>query len=420
MWTMRALGPALLVLLLPVAATAVDFTGQSRTYLQSREAANGSNLMPLYEFLSFKADDLGGRNVSFHFGGWLRYDLQDESFGKKKNSDLQYAYLNVRRDRGNAFLNLGRLSVNEGVASEQIDGAYARTDLRGGFGAAAFGGKPIETNPDNGSGDSLYGGRITHEVRNLYRIGFSYLKEKNNSTDFREEEGVDLWFRPGNKVELLGRSFYNALTSGWMQHAYFVTLGPFDQLRFTVEATQTNYGDYFKNATTNAFKFDPAIIDPNETLATTGGEMAYTTKGNATWSLDYKKYSYDIAGSADYYGGKLIYGSKTGGSGLGLHRMDGQTNTLKYDEARGYAYKKFGKVDITADIFIVLYDTAVNGVKNAYAAVLAGGYALTDRARLGADVEYARNPFFDKDVRGLVKLVYDFDFASGPKGGRQK
>jgi hypothetical protein len=417
---MRALGPALLVLLLPVAAAAIDFTGQSRTYLQSREAADGSNLMPLYEFLSFKADDLGGRNVSFHFGGWLRYDLRDENLGKKKNSDLQYAYLSVRKERSNAFLNLGRLYVHEGVASEQIDGAYARTDLRGGFGAAAFGGKPVETNFDNGSDDSVYGGRVSHGVQNLYRIGLSYLKEKNARTDFREEKGVDLWFRPGSKVELLGHSFYNALTSGWMQHAYFLTLGPFDRLRFTVEATQTSYGDYFKNATTNAFKFDPAIIDPNETLTTTGGEMAYTTKGNTTWSLDYKKYSYDIAGSADYYGGKLTYGAKTGCSGLGLHRMDGQTNTLKYDEARGYAYKKFGKADITADIFIVLYDTAVNGVKNAYAAVLAGGYALTDRAKLAADVEYARNPFFDKDVRGLVKLVYDFDFASGSKGGKQR
>ena len=36
--------------------------------------------------------------ISFHFGGWLGYDLQDDSFGndKKKGSDLQYGYLSYR------------------------------------------------------------------------------------------------------------------------------------------------------------------------------------------------------------------------------------------------------------------------------------------------------------------------------------
>jgi hypothetical protein len=96
--------------------------------------------------------------------------------------------------------------------------------------------------------------------------------------------------------------------------------------------------------------------------------------------------------------------------------MDGKTDALRYKEYRVYGYKKFTQIDVTVDLLDVGYDAEINGVKNAYSASLAGGYALTARARLAADVEYARNPFFARDVRGLVKFVYNFDMVSSAKG----
>jgi hypothetical protein len=306
--------------------------------------------------------------------------------------------------------------VNEGVASEQVDGAFGRTDFIGGITVAAFGGSPVETVSDTRTGDSVYGGRISQGLPELYRIGLSYLREKNNSTDFRKEEGLDLWLRPVDKVELLGTSFYNALTSEWMKHTYYLTLGPFGILSFRTEFTQISYKDYFTNATTTAFKLDPTIIDPQEKVSTVGEEVSFNL-GKTMLSADYKKYNYDVAGDADYYGGKLAYaGAQNIGAGLSVHRMDGQTDKLKYYEYRLYGYKKFAKTDITVDLLAVAYDVEINGVKNAYSASLAGGYALSAKARLAADVEYAKDPFFNKDVRGLVKLVYNFDIVPGAKG----
>ena len=104
------------------------------------------------------------------------------------------------------------------------------------------------------------------------------------------------------------------------------------------------------------------------------------------------------------------------GAGLSVHRMDGQTDDLKYYEYRLYGYKRFEKIDFTVDLLTVAYDLEINGIKNAYSASLAGGYALSAKARLAADVEYAKDPFFDKDVRGLVKFVYNFDIEPGTKG----
>ncbi len=414
-------------------ASALELSGQSSTYLQSRETTDSQRLLPLYEYLNFKAENLGSQNISIHFGGWYRYDLENESYGTKSTSDLQYAYLSYKADKGDSFLNLGRLYVNEGTSSEIVDGGYGRMSLKGGFTVAAFGGRPVSPQGTivSGSGgtpvppgndtrqdDTLYGGRLGHRIPGLYQIGFTYVLEKNDGTDFRKEEGLDLWFRPIDKAELQGKSLYNALTSDWAQHNYYLTLGPFSNITFRTIYTYISYIDYFTTATTTAFKFNPLIngIDPNEKLSTIGEEVAFTV-GKTVLSADYNKYTYDIAGDAKYYGGKLTYaGAQNIGAGLSVHRMDGQDDNFKYYEYRLYGYKKFEKIDITVDLLTVSYDVEINGVKDAYSASLAGGYALSAKARLAADVEYAKDPFYDKDVRGLVKFVYNFDIEPGTKG----
>lgn len=437
-------------ILLSTSAPAAEVSGRSRTYILSREAIDKSDIMPFFEFLDFRAEDVGMKNVSFHFGGWLRYDLRDDSVpGKDKNSDLQYAYLRIRGDRADAALDLGRVLVNEGVASEQVDGAYARTALLGGFTVAAFGGTPVETAFDDRGGDSVYGGRISHGAGGIYRLGLSYLKEENGreldngkevSKDFRQEGGVDLWLKPFDTMEVLGNAFYNSITDNWMFQTAYVTIGPFAGVRLTGQAMKVLYKDYFTSSTTSAFLFDPAIINPAIEMTTGGGEVSYTIAG-VTVSGDYKKYSYrstDPAvpepGDADYFGGRVSYSaSGKGSAGIAYHRMDGTTSQLQYDEYRVSVSRKFGAFDMTADYFNVRYDVEINGVRNAYTAVLAGGWTITDAMRLAADVEYGHNPFYDKEVRGLVKLVYNFDIvpaaaapaktpvkAPAPKGRKTK
>ncbi len=406
-------------LVLPIASEAVDLTGTSSTYLSSREAADGSNLLPLYEYLNFGVNNLGKESISFQFGGWVRYDLNShEVDGKDKNSDLQYAYLSFRKAESNVVLNLGRVMVFEGVASERVDGAYARTDLKGGFGVSAFGGVPAETGTDLPGNNAEYGGRISHQIPNIYTIGLSYLKEEKNSQDFREEEGVDLWLRPINKVEILGKSFYNKMTSGWMQNTYNLLLGPFAKLRFNTEYSAISYGDFFTGATTNAFTFQPGgPINPSEKVTILGETVSYSFTGGLNASADYKSYDYSIEGNASYYGGRLAYAAASGGAGMSIHRMAGEVDRLSYDEYRVYGYKKINKADVAVDLLLVAYDVAINGVDNAYSFSLAAGYELSARLKLGADVEYSKNPDFDKDIRTFFKLIYRFDLAYGKGKG---
>ncbi len=400
--------------LFPAVSSAVDVTGSSNTYLQSRETADKSNLLPLYEYLDFSVQNTPDGAFSAHFGGWGRYDLQDESFGKRSNSDLQYGYLSYKRATGNSVVNLGRTMVFEGVAAERVDGVYARTDLLANFGVSAFGGVPVETETDTPGNNVIYGARLSHQIPGLYRIGVSALKEEKNSEDFRKEQGIDLWLRPVNKVELLGKSNYNAITKEWMEHTYVLVLGPFANVRLNTTASMIDYKSFFTGATSAAFFFDPVAIDPNEKVTILGEEVAYAVNDKLNLSVDYKQFDYKIAGNAKYFGGNIRYSvMKSGGAGLSIHAMEGDTDRLKYTEYRAYGFKKFGKTDLTLDALDVAYKEAINGVKDAYSVSLAAMYEVRERLNVGADVEYAKNPDFDKEVRGFFKLNYRFDLGYG-------
>jgi hypothetical protein len=417
---MRTKGTAVLSLLLvffPLAVFAVDLNGQSRTYMQSRETSEDHSLLPLWEYLDFRFDEFATPGLSFNMGGWIRQDLtHEQSFDNRSfNGDLQYAYLGYNREEANAFFNFGRVLVYDGVASELVDGLSFRTDLKKGFGISAYGGSPVEVDYDDRDSDSIYGGRISHQLENWYRVGLSYLKQENDGRDYRSEAGVDLRLFPGKRVEVYGRSTYNGETSGWSEHSYYVTAKAMDKLRLNAEVVSTNYGDYFQavdNYTTSVFNLQPGIIDRREKLLLIGGQAQYAVTESLHFTADYKNYDYSIADSADYYGGKVTYDqSDEWGAGFSLYRMDGDIDRLQYLETRLYGYKFFDKFDATVDLFNVNYDQDRNGESNAFSGSAALGYNFSDNARISADVEYGENPSFDYDFRAFVKFLYKFSVS---------
>ncbi len=398
----------------PPASSALTLNGESNTYLSFRETADKSKIVPLYEYLDLSLDNIGDNRVSFHSSGWGKADLGDESYGKRYDADLLYAYLSFKNDKNNTTINLGRVLVFEGVAAEKVDGFYARTDIKYGFGASAYVGRPVETESNGVSGDLIYGGRLSYEIPSIVVLGASYLKENSGSSDFREEEGADIWLNPVRQVVITGRSSYNSMTNGWMEHTYFLSLGPFSNLRLNSEVSWISYKDYFSSATTDVFKLMTGILDPAEKVLILGQEAAYSINENLTASADYKHYDYDLAGNANYYGGKLSYAVLgKGGAGVSFHRMSGATDKLRYNEYRVYGFKKFGRADLTLDFLDVDYDSEIDGMKNTYAASLAIGYNFSNKVKTVADVDYSRNPNFNRDVRTFLSLVWQFDSAFG-------
>lgn len=409
----------------PAMAEDTVLSGESTTIFRTRESMiDNRTLAPAYEYLRLSTTKDMGENgsVSFYFGGWGRTDLGYRSTDRYQDADLQYGYLSYRAPRNNLMVNMGRQFIAEGVAAEKVDGLYVRSDFAAGFGGAVFAGAPVVTEPNSKGGDLVYGGRITQGMPQYYTVGASALKADLSGNRFREEEGVDIWLHPLSQAEAVGRSSYNSITNGWMEHAYTLTLRPLDSLSINVDYSSINYQDYFFHMTTNVFSLispsnPTGVIDPNEKMQSLGGSISYTPIKSLTIALDYKNYKYEIAGDANYYGGKATFLlPESFVSGFAVHRMDGSSDKLRYNEYRVFASKKLQRFDLTADFIMVGYDSRIDGVRNSYTVVGAASYEIMPGLKIGADVDYSKNPTFTDEVAGLIKLSYAFDIRRGAEG----
>jgi len=404
---------SLLALASPLMASDFSVSGESSTILRMGTTTDNQNLYPLYEYLRLGMSDklADGSTVSFNLGAWGRVDLGDRTTNKYSDHDLQYAFISYRAAKNNTVLNLGRQFITEGVASEKIDGLYLRQDFIEGLSASAFVGKPVLTETDFTGANLIYGARISHSMPKLYTIGFSALKnEESDGSKYREEQGIDIWVHPVQQLDLTGRSSYNSISNDWMEHAYTLTLSPIEKLKLSANVTNINYRDYLMNVTTKALSLTNGIINPYESLLSTGIAASYALTKDATVTADYKNYNYDVAGDADYFGGKLALNlPDILSGGIGIHRMEGDNDRLRYTEYRLYALKKLGQINLNADIFNVSYDKSINGVKNSFAITGSAGYEINEQMRLGADIEYSRTPDYYREYRGLMKFIYAFD-----------
>jgi hypothetical protein len=272
-------------------------------------------------------------------------------------------------------------------------------------------------------GGVIYGARISQTNKKYYTVGLSALKsEHENGSRYREEEGVDLWLRPLAQVDVTGRSSYNSITNGWMESSYALAYSPLTTLKFGADYSHINFKDYFATVTTSALSLFNQRINPtmnnNQEQDAVGINVAYTGLKNLTIAADYKFYSYTQSGDTAYFGAKASYlfpeAFLVGGS---LHRMDGGIDRLRYTEYRAFVTKKISHADLTIDFIDLNYDSRINGIRNTYTVTGAVGYEFNRKLKVGADIEYSRNPDFDSEVRGLLKATYTFDTKLAAEGG---
>ena len=409
----------------PLIAYDYSFSGESNTIFRMRTTIDKKNLYPAYEYLRLNMTDnrSDGSGVSFYLGAWGRADLADKSTSTNTDADLQYAYLTYRAPKNNSAVTVGRQFISEGVAAERIDGLYLRNDFEYGIGASVFFGNSVITEPNPQAiykgGTVVYGTRISQTDKKYYTVGLSVLKsEREDDSRYREEEGIDIWLRPLQQVDVTGRSSYNSITNGWMESSYAVGYSPLSSLRFAADFAHINFKNYLFNVTTPALSLTNPLWSINEKQTAVGTSAAYTGIKNLTVAADYKFYSYDQSGDASYFGGKASYSlPEDFVVGGGLHRMEGYVGRLRYVEMRAFASKKIGHADLTIDAISINYDKDINGIKNSYAITGAAGYEVNRKLKVGADVEYSRSPDFDREVRALVKATYSFDTKLAAEGG---
>ena len=413
----------LLPALLPDPCHAADITLSSRTYLLSYERAipggGDRNFAPLYEYLSGDASNLGGKPLSFHFYGWGRHDLGDDTDDDGRGGDLASAYVQYVHPAGNAEMRLGRFFFAEGTAAETLDGIFLKARTPVGFGLSVFGGIPVErTITSTETGDSIYGGRLFFARAGYAEIGVTYLKEKGDfQGDDRETVGGDIWVKPFAPVELTGRVAYNSSTSALASQRYVLRVTPYPRLDLAVGYEGYRYKDLFQTTLHSAF-LSPAIDNTDEVQVLFAIVDLKVAEG-LTVELGGKNIRHDRSDPGDATrveaGLRYAYNGMKDVAGLSAAVVSADRDENEYQEYRAFATYTPAGWRFSLDGLTQRYKEQIGGIKDAYQVVGSAGYQVLPYLKVSGDVTYTRSPRFTEDYVGLIKASLDLGTTTGGK-----
>jgi len=415
--------PVLLVALKPATSPAAEFSLSSQTYLlyykQDITGGNKQTFAPAFEYLSGDAQNLGGMPLSFHFYGWGRLDLADDTGTGSHTGDIGSAYIQYLYPTGNAEVRLGRFFLTEGAAMDTIDGIFVKMRTPIGVGISGFGGAPVEmsiVSPPTEKGDSIYGGRLFYVYPGVIEIGGSYLEEKGTFADNnRKEIGGDLWLRPVRPIELIGRATYNNATEGMAFQRYMARITPVAPLSLSGGYEAYSYLDYFQTA------LNPVFLSPNvdntDKVRIIFGILDWAIVKNFVLTGGYRQIRHDREDPGKYQrvegGLRYSYNEHKDTAGVSGAVVTGDLPENEYEEYRVYVTFSPGRFRFTADGLTHRYKEPINGKKVEYQAVASAGVRIVPSLKVSGDLRYTQSPTLKEDYAGLLRISLDLATGSG-------
>ncbi len=446
--------------LMPTLATAApEFTVDSATYLRYQQSDaprfDRKFQAPVTQYLTIDAAKIGINGLSLHFSGWgdaiMGNVLGDES---RYDGSLTYFYLDYRLPTNNAQVKAGRMFIFDGLANEQIDGVSFRTDLPLGLTLSAFGGIPSKLDYEKRStvtiagaptpvnfyetgnkGDSIVGGRVSSRLAGIMELGVSTLYEGGIGTvvsngalvpgsdgyiapgslrSYRQLVGGDLWFSPFKMAELNGHTSYDLASSGIAENSYLLTVRPLDKLTFNGEYTDQNPKNYFTGSNLPSL-FNPTI---NDKMRRYGATVTLAATKSVELSSDYRRYNRENKGNSYRCGFDVrgTFAENKVRTGFSYHRVEGadvasvagSTSATRYNELRGYAMYDTHSYVAAFDGIAQIYNQNINGRDSAFELLASLGYHVTPHLLVSGDISYGQNPDYNDEVKGLLKVVYNF------------
>lgn len=401
-----------------LAAVQVQVKSDSLLRLFQQERPDGSEKtgLPGYEYLQVDVGALDSDGLSFHGYAWGRHDFGDY-YEDRSTGEILYGYAQYARAEGNVSVRLGRQYVFEGIANDSLDGARLGADLTPYFTVSAYGGQPVALEETDGrAGDALWGGRVAHHWGSLYEVGVSYKRARNDGDLEAEFLGIDSSLILPAAVSFHGLSKRNLVDDAWAEHSYEArvtvwkaTLRPFFQA-FDYDAyfgTGKETANPFANPTGGA----TPLQDSGEKVKILGGDLSLAPTESLEVGLKAKHYDYDErSDTAWYYAGLLtLRGKGLSSAGLEGGVMDGGDSPDKYLLGRGFFYWDGPAAFLSGDLVYVKYDEDINGYgRSLFASVGGGVKLLSDALQVKLSGDYSKDPYFDKDVRGMLSVAYTY------------
>jgi hypothetical protein len=387
-----------------------------RAFERDTDKQDDATVVPAYQYLRFDLGALDEGGLSLHMYGWGRYDFNDSDYFKDNpDGELLYGYLEYNRPDYGLNFTLGRQHVMAGIINNSIDGLGVKSALTPYFKVALYGGSPVGlSSEDERSGDSIWGGRVAGHKAAEYEIGLSYKKKKSDGDDDEEMAGVDLFAQLPFNINFFGFSSYNLDTQGWGEHSYDIR---FDILGFNFRPfyQRFRYEDFFntKDNSANPFRF---LADSGEILSSLGTDVSWQWFDRLDLGAKLNLYDYDRRDDqALYFEGNANLNlnglSRIGGQ---LGRMNGDTDETRYVLTRAFFYwnepgflSRLGF--ITGDAMYVHYDEEIYSQDYSLWLSLGGGMRFFDDAmEIKLSGDWSDDPFFDSNIRGLLKIQYTY------------
>ena len=385
-----------------------------RAFERDTDKQDNALAVPAYQYLRLNVGALDEGGFSLHMSGWGRYDFNDSNyFEDNPDGELLYGYLEYNRPDYGINFTLGRQHVMAGIINNSIDGLGVKSALTPYFKFAFYGGSPVGLSSEDGrSGDSIWGGRVAGHKAGEYEIGLSYKKKKSDGDDNEEMAGFDLFAELPYSINFLGFSSYNLDTKGWGEHSYELRFDIFD-FNFRPFYQRFRYEDFFntKDNSANPFRF---LADTGEILSSLGSDIIWQRFNQVDLGAKLNLYDYDRRDDKAFYFEGNANWNINGRTQIGgkLGRMNGDTDETRYLLTRAFFYWNMPSIlsrlgFITGDAMYVHYDEETFGQNYSLWLSLGSGMRFFDDAlevKLSGD--WSNDPFFDSDLRGLLKIQY--------------
>ena len=212
-------------------------------------------------------------------------------------------------------------------------------------------------------------------------------------------------------VQLSGRASYNTETSKLAEQSYLMQVTPGKDLLLSATFDQYNDRDYFFSS----ILFSDMLKKDGQQSRAAGASATYSTAKYGDVSADYKHYSRD-AGKGDRFGGdwRGTFQDKSLRTGLGYHYLRTTPDFAilpsasgSFHEIRCYALHDTKGYFASVDLIDYVFKEPVQGKDYAWEALAALGYHLTADLSLSGDLSYGKNPQYDNEVKGLLRLTYN-------------
>jgi hypothetical protein len=407
------------ILCIPVSVPAAELSFKSDTLLRVFErdtkTEEDAAVVPIYEYLQVDYDTPDEPGLAFHIYGWGRWDMADNDYFEDTTAgELLYGYLEYSGKQARFNAKLGRQQVFEGVANEAVDGLRLSSDLGKYFSGSVYAGQPVGLDSTQGrGGDSIYGGRLAHHLNGLYDLGLSYKLVRNDSTDAEEMTGVDLAAFLPYGINVHGFSVYNLENDGWGEHSYELNfaLGPVSVRPYF---QKFKYEDYFGTGanSANPFRF---LANTNEELKIGGADLTLPV-GPLVLVAKAKNYDYKVLDdTSQYFAGQATWlGGNHSQVGAEFGYMNGNEAQNEYYLVRLFTFwdQMPGNCPVgfvSGDLVYVGYDQDIYGEDSSlFISLGAGRKFLEEALELKLSGDYSQDPYFDEDLRALLKASYHF------------